>query len=386
MNTWVEKKIREAMQTKSKRRQGLRAMAEENLRENYSSYAQAVQAYQEAKSEVLKFQLRKRLDSELDRKNEKILHEKFIHARVQLKKEENFLISSKILPFSLLDTPEEEQEVLAWPGVQSFWNKKIYEKEQRRFYLKQYYAFMHPQQMLLPEYLGKASNDSTISVETRDDSTLENAQDATYQSIFEDWKHWDLSFLSDEKTIETRGVLQSSKEIMIHYFEFLKNYSLLLSRKGKHLLFFGGTGTGKTHLASLLSEDLRRQGYFVLAYTSSNLFNIIEEYQQQKSSFHPDEERLNRLSQQVQDFLTCDFLFIDDLAVSSLSDSKIEEYFLMIYDYKSAHKKNLIITTNLTMVSLKKYLDERIFSRLMGTSFTIPFKDLEDFRIQARMK
>ena len=73
----------------------------------------------------------------------------------------------------------------------------------------------------------------------------------------------------------------------------------------KNLLLTGSTGTGKTFLSSCIAKEFLDSGHFVLYYTATRLFHIIDE-----AKFHREDTESAELAEMLTE---CDLLIIDDL-------------------------------------------------------------------------
>jgi DNA replication protein DnaC len=130
----------------------------------------------------------------------------------------------------------------------------------------------------------------------------------------------------------------------------------------------GGTGIGKTHLAMACGIDaIYSDTKSVIYYQSEELldtlrrsFNIPDVDKTWGDGTEPNyNDSYDGIMRQLQDV---NILIIDDFGTQKNSDwvlSKLD----MIIDYRYINEKNTIITTNLSMKSIKE-ISERIASRL----------------------
>lgn len=129
----------------------------------------------------------------------------------------------------------------------------------------------------------------------------------------------------------------------------------------KNLIFFGGTGLGKTFLTNCIANELLKEGKTVLYQTAPIMFDDIfdEKYGKVKNPIGLEKNILNS-----------DLLIIDDLGTEKISDNKIEELFNIINTrlLNQNHKvTKTIISTNLTAQELANTYTMRIGSRLAGS-------------------
>jgi DNA replication protein DnaC len=96
----------------------------------------------------------------------------------------------------------------------------------------------------------------------------------------------------------------------------------------------GGSGTGKTHVATALGLALCRQGKRVRFVTAAGLVTLLEEAQQ--------EHRLDRLLDQLD---RLDLLIVDELGYLSFSRAGAELLFQVFAD--RYERRSLLVTSNL---------------------------------------
>ncbi|HFR3773921.1 TPA: ATP-binding protein [Streptococcus suis] len=145
--------------------------------------------------------------------------------------------------------------------------------------------------------------------------------------------------------------------------DFVKNQTQkYLAGMNGNTLLTGTTGVGKTHLAISLAKELN-EAYRANGEPKSVLFiNLTEILREIRESFKftSKEGYYSRMLKEV------DYLILDDLGVklgnsSGQSKSAWEEEF--IFDVLS-HRKNTIITTNLSNDEIANLYSERVASRV----------------------
>lgn len=137
-----------------------------------------------------------------------------------------------------------------------------------------------------------------------------------------------------------------------------------------NLLFFGGTGLGKTFLSSCVATALTQQGYSVTYESASHLFGNME-----KNRFNPDE----KTQEVVRRYEECDLLIIDDLGTELPGNFVTAALYSLVND-RLLSGKSMIISTNLTNDEIKSRYSPQIASRLQGNFQTLAFLG-EDIRV-----
>ncbi len=139
------------------------------------------------------------------------------------------------------------------------------------------------------------------------------------------------------------------------------------------ILFFGGTGLGKTHLSVAITKRVIERGYYCIYTTAEAIF----------TDFRNDRFSDERL-QKVAKYEECELLVIDDLG-TELSGRDIASLLYNLLNKRINNGKSTIISTNLTNKELLATYDERIVSRLFGEFLTFRFTG-KDIRMQKLKK
>lgn len=125
-------------------------------------------------------------------------------------------------------------------------------------------------------------------------------------------------------------------------------------QQGKGLLLYGTVGTGKSHMAACIANQLIDEGHKVLMTNFASMVNILQ------SSFEGRQEYINSLNRYA-------LLIIDDLGAERQSEYMQEQVFNII-DSRYRSGLPMIITSNLTAEQLKKPSDignARIYDRIL---------------------
>lgn len=146
------------------------------------------------------------------------------------------------------------------------------------------------------------------------------------------------------------------KEINKNYSqlkEFVMNFYKEKKIKTSSILFTGQVGSGKTHLAMALTNNLLKQGESVLYIDYRTFISKL------KQSI-VDREEYQKMMNDAKD---ANILYIDDLFKGKIRDADINAVFELVNNRYLAGKQ-MIITTELDVNALKD-IDEAIASRII---------------------
>lgn len=151
-----------------------------------------------------------------------------------------------------------------------------------------------------------------------------------------------------------------NKQAYSYAVKFVQGFAKL--RDGKGLLFYGRSGSGKTHLACAVANALKSEHRVAFAYVPSLL----------------DQLRAQEVS--VERFLNADLLVLDDLGSERPTDWSLEKL-LIIVDGRLNEYRPTIFTTNFPLEELEKRLGMRLASRIIGSNLRILLQG-SDYRLQ----
>lgn len=140
----------------------------------------------------------------------------------------------------------------------------------------------------------------------------------------------------------------------------------------KSILFYGGTGLGKTFMCNCIAEYLIQDSKTLIYQTASNIIDIVENHRFNKN----DETQLNR--ENYKFLFDCDLLIIDDLGTEFNNSFTNSELFNIINTRMTTGKK-MVISTNLSLDQLASTYSDRIVSRIFN-EFTICYFYGKDLR------
>lgn len=146
--------------------------------------------------------------------------------------------------------------------------------------------------------------------------------------------------------------------------KFLNREPMIIDGIDKHCLVFTSAmpGTGKTYLASIIHNELRRR-------QELSWFNTIRTMLKAVQTGYSDEAEMR--STEVEDALcNAPFLFIDELEINKKSDDKID-ILEAIINTRMLAKMPTVITTNLNQKNVGDVWNFRIGSRLTHVAWWI---------------
>lgn len=133
-----------------------------------------------------------------------------------------------------------------------------------------------------------------------------------------------------------------------------------------NLLFVGPTGTGKTHLSSAVAKCVIDAGYSVVYDSTQNIISTFED-----EKFHSG---YGETPTESRKYLDCDLLILDDLGTEFVTPFAVSCLYNLL---NSRHNRGLstVISTNLSPTELTKRYEDRIYSRIVGSDYTLlPFE------------
>lgn len=167
------------------------------------------------------------------------------------------------------------------------------------------------------------------------------------------FKDFKLSFYSDKVNAQLgQAPLDLAKKAVTTAKNFVKNFN----NHSENLLIYGDIGIGKTHLITIISNELQKTSNSVIYISSNDFFN--------SSRFLEYDSHYNNFDC-IEDFINADLLIIDDLGSeykTSLNSPKLFYYM----NERFLQKKSTVISTNLDLKELDTFYSRRILSRLVA--------------------
>lgn len=154
---------------------------------------------------------------------------------------------------------------------------------------------------------------------------------------------------------------------------FIENFD----REFRNLFFLGDTGTGKTFLSNCIALELLNRCFSVVYLTAFELFDMLA----QAHFNHGQEAELPRQSYPY--IFACDLLILDDLG-TELNNSFVSSQLFLCVNERILKRKSTIISSNLSLETLRDTYSERTFSRITSY-YTILKMPGSDIRLKKKL-
>ena len=189
----------------------------------------------------------------------------------------------------------------------------------------------------------------------------------------ESFENFRLDYYSDRVDPQLRV---APRAVMEKNLKYCRDYARHFDGAAGNLLFAGGTGLGKTHLALAIGRAVGEMGYSVCYESAAGLFGKLE-----KAKFYPTEETISAAKQ----LETCDLLIIDDLG-TEMPGQFVTAALYQLLNQRLMAGKAMLITTNLNVEEAGQRYSPQIASRLYGdfTQRTFLGQDIRVLKNQLR--
>ena len=159
----------------------------------------------------------------------------------------------------------------------------------------------------------------------------------------------------------------SPRAQMLEVFEFCKNYASDFSDKSQNLFMNGGSGLGKTFLASCIAKEVAKKNFSVVFDSAFSILGKIEDV------------KFSRSDEDVSIYKLCDLLIIDDIG-SEMPSPFANAALLDLINHRIREGKPTIAISTLTSSELLRRYGTQTVSRLEGGAVKLQFIG-EDIRL-----
>ena len=167
---------------------------------------------------------------------------------------------------------------------------------------------------------------------------------------------------------------RSSLETMRNALDTCHNFVDTFDSEDNNLFLYGDTGVGKTFLSHCIAKELIDSSCSVIYFSSFTLFDTMA-----KSKFDRD----SNAKDMNEHIFNCDLLIIDDLG-TELTNSFITSEFFYCINERLLRNKSTVISTNLSLESLRDIYSERTFSRITS-NYTMLKITGDDIRLKKKL-
>lgn len=184
---------------------------------------------------------------------------------------------------------------------------------------------------------------------TRDLATLLRTGDEAFQNF-------DLSLYDEPARTQMENTLG-----------FCREYARSFTPDAPNLLFWGGTGLGKTFLSGCIAREVAARDYTVAYETASAALGAFE-----TAKFSRLGEAGELAAERVEQYLTCDLMILDDVGTEMISPYSVSALYTLI-NTRLTNRKATILSTNLQPDELSRCYTPQILSRIKGDFMALHF-------------
>lgn len=152
---------------------------------------------------------------------------------------------------------------------------------------------------------------------------------------------------------------KTARENILEAEAFCKLFIREFDTKFRNILFYGGTGVGKTFLTNCIAKALLDASRSVLYLSAIDFSTLLTDLAYR--SFDSD----SKAKDTAHYIFSCDLLIIDDLGTEVTNNLKSSNLFNCL-DKRLNNRKSTIISTNLSPELITKQYSDRVFSRILG--------------------
>ena len=189
----------------------------------------------------------------------------------------------------------------------------------------------------------------------------------------ENFETFSFAWYDDTRKNPSTGL--TDRENMRRIVKTCRRFLDTFDKEPSHLLFYGGTGLGKTFLSNCLAKELIETGHSVIYYSAQSLFDALSE------KAFGDAKNPDPFADYLMD---CDLLIIDDLG-TEITNAFVSARLFHLLNQRIIRKKSMVISTNLSLSEFAGVYSERIFSRI-SSSFTLMGFYGDDIRILKKLR
>lgn len=166
--------------------------------------------------------------------------------------------------------------------------------------------------------------------------------------------------LFDLNLYPEKGSGISPREQMKEVYTFCRDFSESFEDSSENLFFSGGSGLGKTFLASCIAKTVSEKGFSVVFETAFSVFGTYEDV------------KFGRRDSDTGIYETCDLLILDDVGSEMTSPFSVAVFLNLINIRRNTCKKTIVISP-LPSAEVRRRYGDQMFSRLEGDFIKLEF-------------
>ena len=160
----------------------------------------------------------------------------------------------------------------------------------------------------------------------------------------------------------------SPRANMSRVLEVCRNYAYKFGKfYFDNLYLYGAPGLGKTFLSACIARVVSENGFSVVYDTAGHIFSAFE-----SQKFSRDEEDARDARDEVNRYLNCDLLILDDLGCE-MTNSFVQSALYTLLNTRLTAARRTVISSNLAMCEARQRYTAQIASRLEGEFRALPF-------------
>ena len=189
----------------------------------------------------------------------------------------------------------------------------------------------------------------------------------------ENFDTFSLKYYSDNYR-DSKG--RSSLQVIKDALQICKNFVSAFDTRSPNLYIYGSVGVGKTFLSNCIAKELLDSGHTVLYFSAVDFFSVFE-----RVIFDKEDFDAKNLYEYIHD---CELLIIDDLGTERVNSVFSSAFFNCINE-RLLSKNSTVISTNISLETLKSQYSERVFSRIASPDFQVLNLIGDDIRIKKKL-
>lgn len=169
-----------------------------------------------------------------------------------------------------------------------------------------------------------------------------------------DFSRFDISLYPEN------GERISPRAQMREVFEFCRGYADSFGDDSEDIFMSGGSGLGKSFLASCIAQTVADGGFAVVYDTA---FSVLGKY---------EDVKFGRSDEDTSVFEACDLLVLDDVGCEMTTPFSVAALYNLINVRRASGKRSIVISS-LGDAEIKKRYGAQLFSRLAGDFVKLEF-------------